>query len=694
VDADPGHHFQYYFEESLTAGQTPVIDDSSSKTDTDTTSGDEKIISWTSHTTAANDNRILLVYAGQFDASGAIPTGVTYGGVALTRLNSKVIGGSFGNISIWYLADPDTGTGTIEITWAVTRGVQLGIAETWYKVDQSGPFGATASGSAANDAGVARATVSSASGETVINVGACGDSVQTMTVVNETEVKNITAGDARMATSYEAGAASVTMDWTLGSACDWGVLGVPLLGASPGPSYLYAQRGKKSGSSSTVKVNKISLANSDFSNLETGEHDLTPLTIPGQPVRHSGSGTSGGFWFFPLGDNQKPRKLSVVGSGAVSNDTLDATATALGADHFTNLGSQVSASLAHSSNDGGGLRILAVDGDVDVEANWGSPFKTGDRSERAAGLRSLCGLTFVLNVEGLYSFNKSARTGLVFEDFRTWRHVFDNIAIAPWKGGLVLSHPTGLLFYRPGELPINIGLNADVGGSSLVPSGPSELRGGRYHGLAPTGDFLWTIYQPDVSSTTANVMVGYPREDDPADLIWQQIGTTTLQDTDHMLGCFVSVGGKPRSPEYVTPTLWYGDGDDIRYVVLGTTASPFRTRADTHALVTSGDSYMSELRFTEPVDLTGIVVQTSPDMVDGDEFQISILVNGTGDDVDVGPPIHGAGVRHPRKIERRGKVSSLVLRVNWVATSSANRVPPVIQAIELFGSPSVGEVER
>ncbi|KKK68528.1 hypothetical protein LCGC14_2943170, partial [marine sediment metagenome] len=72
----------------------------------------------------------------------------------------------------------------------------------------------------------------------------------------------------------------------------------------------------------------------------------------------------------------------------------------------------------------------------------------------------------------------------------------------------------------------------------------------------------------------------------------------------------------------------------------------------------------------------------------------SLLTNGTGDNIDVGPPAKGAAARHVRTIDRPkgGKnVTSLVLHVNWVATSTANRVPPVIQAIELFGKPSVGE---
>jgi hypothetical protein len=678
VATDPGHHYQYFFEEAVTAGQTPTLDASSSKTDTDSTSGDAKTISWTSHTTAANDSRILLVYTGQFDGSGSTPSSVTYGGVALTYLAARTIGGSFGVITIWYLVDPAAGTGTIEINWAVTRGVQLGIAETWYKVDQTGPFGSSVSGAAANDAGPATATAVSASGEIVVNVGACGDAVQTMTVVNETQVKNITAGDARMATSYEAGAASVAMDWTLGAAADWGVLAVPLLGASPGPGYLYAQRGKKAGSSSTVKVNKVSLAYTDFANLETGQHDLTPLTVPGQSVRHQG------FWWFPMGDNQSANKLSVIGSGAIANDTLDGSrANEWGADHLANLGNQMIGAHAHSGNDAGGLRILKVDGDPEEEDDWGSAFQVGDKSERAAGLAGLAGLSFVLNVEGLYSFNKSARTRLVFEDFKAWRHAFDNIPIVPWKGGLALSHPTGLLFWEPGRLPVNIGLNADIGRSVLSPSGPTALRGGRYHGLAPAGDFLYTIYQPDITSTTANVMVGYPRENSPYDLVWQQLGTTTLQDTDHMLGCFVSVSSKPLSTEYVTPTLWYGNDDDLSYVVLGTTASPFRTRADTHVVEAAGDAYMSELLFESPTEITKAVVYAQ-NMASGDEWQLKVLADGEGE-TNLGPPIKSNG-RHEITVDRHD-VYRLMLHVNWTTSDTTARAAPSIQRIEFYGYP-------
>lgn len=686
VDTDPGDHYQHYFEEPVTAGKTPQFDAGSNG------SASNANTLTVSHVVADNDNRLMVVGV-IIDATTSIAGRVTvsYNGVNLTLQSPGTMEvGSTTSLLATALAAPSVGTANIVVTItgaAVTTVVLIG--SSWYDVDQTGAGGNVKTATAAST-GPATVDITSKSSEVVLDIAACTDNDQTMTVgASQTEVSGtggVQKDDVRLGSSREAGVATTTMSWTLGASTTWRTWGIALFGVHPGPSYLYAQRGKRSGSSSTVKVNKISLSNTDFGNLETGEHDLTPLTVPGQPVRYVD------FWWFPMGDDQKARRLQTIGAGAVSNDTLDATATQLGADHFTNLGNQIAATLEHSSNDAGGIRVLKVDGDIGTEADWGSPFQTGDRKERAGGVRSLGDLSFVLNIEGLYSFTSKGRARLIFEDFRAWRHVFDNIPITPYKGGLALSHPTGLLFYEPGRLPVNIGLNAELAGSSLVPSGPPELRGGRYHGFAVAGDFLWVIYQPTTSSTTVNVMVGYPREDSPLDMVWQQIGTSTLQDIDHMLGCFVSVSSKPVSAGFVTPTLWYGSGDDIEYVVLGTTASPFRTRVDTHKVTAAADAYMSELRFTEAVDLTGIVIHTSGDMVAGDEFQVSLLANGAGDDIDVGPPAKGLGVRHVRTVDRHN-VTSLVLHVNWVATSTANRVPPTIQGIELFGVPSVGGSE-
>jgi hypothetical protein len=569
VATEPGHHYQYFFEEPVSAGQVPLSDADSSGSDTTATTLTFSL------TVGANDNRLLLV---GFLADDATPTSITYGGVAMAEVPDNPTQAMADQVlGVYYLVAPATGANNVVITFAVAQAILIGIAASFYKCDQNNPFGTIVRDGEVNHAGPIRSTIASNTSEFCVDFAA-NISSEAMTVDGgQTQLENVTETDV-LAASTETGAASVVMDWTTVGNSTWGAIGIPLKGASPGPSYLYAQRGSKGSTSDTVKVNKLSLAEADFANLETGQHDLDPLSIPGQPVRHRGK------WWFPAGDNYEPRELETVGTGAIANDTLDPAAKTTpfteGADHFTKLGSQVASVLKEGTNTGG-VRITAVGvADLGLEATYGSPFPVGDEDERAAGLASLAGLSFVLNVEGLYSFNKNSRAGQVFEDYRAWRHVFDNISIVPWMGGLALSSPTGLVFWEPGKLPVNVGLNRDIGQSVLSPSGPTGLRGGRYHGLAPTPDFLYNIYQPDITSATVNVMASYPREPgNPYDLVHQQLGTTTLQDTDHMLGCFVSVSSKPLSAEYVTPTLWFGRDDDISYIVLGTTASPFRTRA-------------------------------------------------------------------------------------------------------------------
>ena len=100
--------------------------------------------------------------------------------------------------------------------------------------------------------------------------------------------------------------------------------------------------------------------------------------------------------------------------------------------------------------------------------------------------------------------------------------------MSAWRSGLIISHPSGLLYYIPGEQPINIGVDSKQGVLKLPPSGATELHGGRYHSTGVAGDFIYTTYQPVVTSSTALLLVAYPQGDDPTKLTWQSIGSVTL----------------------------------------------------------------------------------------------------------------------------------------------------------------------
>jgi len=489
-----------------------------------------------------------------------------------------------------------------------------------------------------------------------------------------------TGGNLTAAASYETGATSVVHSYSfVTGATAYAMIGGIISGVPAGTSsYLYAMRAGRAGTTAGT-MEKIALFNSTFATLESGSHALTNLTKAGQPTRYQG------FWWIPDGDEFDPRKLTVA-SGAVSADTLATSSawTSGGADHLGNMNGQMIAGLKDN-----GYAILAVDGTPTTTADWGSYFTVGDKNERPAAISGLSGLSFVLTVEGLLSFNNSGRSGLIFEDFRSWRNVFDNIPMPSWRGGLLIPHPTGLLYYTPGEIPVNVGIESKSGVGSIPPSGVTELHGGRYMGVHATGDYVWAVYQPLLSSTAALILCGYSKTRDPRNLTWQVVSTTTLQDAQHLLGIFVSAQSQPNSSTYNTPCAWYGDNDDLSYNILDQRAGPFRSRTDTHKVVTSGNAFLSEITLPEPMDLDKIALVVQ-DMAAGDEWQISAIINNDGSDINLGAPILGDGW-HTRPFGERGKnVYRIMFHITWVATSSSARVPPTIRLMELWGSPPIG----
>lgn len=95
-----------------------------------------------SHSVAAGDNRLLLVSVGirsYYDVSG-----VTYGGVALTKLDSNELGsptnGNYPKVEWWYLKAPAVGTANVVVTMPGIEWVEVA-AETYYNVDQTSTFG-------------------------------------------------------------------------------------------------------------------------------------------------------------------------------------------------------------------------------------------------------------------------------------------------------------------------------------------------------------------------------------------------------------------------------------------------------------------------------------------------------------------------------------------------------------------------
>lgn len=644
------------------------------------------------HTPPAGTDKILVVTV--HNSGNVNPTGVTFDGDAMTK---ELNGTSTYRVSMWQLVDADAaGTdiatigsgGNVVVTFAGAEDV-VSSAQTYTGVNQSTPVVGGDEHTQANAGPAFNAELNGFPGMLVdallyksTTVTAIPDYLQTLILSTTTQndfralagYRPITTGDQHFQYYFEADA-----------------------NADPLHPFLYAVQGRRN-ETDTGTFNKIDLSNADFGTFESGQHNLDynpgGYPQPGQPAKYEG------FWWIPEGNDHGIRKLSVVGTGDVTTDTFAARVQPFvpGADHIAILNDQLvsvvkegSATLpgvAGRGTNAGGVRILKVGGDPATAGDWGAAFPVGELTERATALISLEGLTFVLKRDGLYSFNNRGRARLVFEDLRQWRSLHETVPMAAWRAGLFMVHPSGLLFFLPGELPVQVGLDSRTEARQSPPSGVTELAGGVYHDTSAIGDFVFGLYQSDLSTTDALVLCAYTETVNPFPLIWQSLGAVSLNDPDYMMGIHVATNGRPRSAKFVTPTLWTQNGNDLNYMVLSPRASPFRARADKHKVITSGEAWMSELVFTEPVDLSRLVAVASEDMITGDEWKISMVANGTTKEVALGY-VKSKG-RKTLKIDRHS-VTRMSLRVQFTGTSTADRVPPVLKELSLFGDKAVGE---
>jgi hypothetical protein len=422
------------------------------------------------------------------------------------------------------------------------------------------------------------------------------------------------------------------------------------------------------------EIVKIRMDQANFGTAVTTDTAERNSTVPfGRPARYQGA------WYIPATDD-----IHKVSGFSISADDTWANGET-GGTHLAMINHQLSQYTTSS-----GARILAEDG-APTTGTWGSFFQVGDKDEPAVDMFAISGLMFVLKKSGLYSFGtKNGRTisGMVLEDFGKWRSSFDNLPSTLWKGGAVICHPSGLLYYTPGEAYTPIGFEAKRELEGIVPSGVTELEIGRYHGVTAAGDYLYTVYQPDPNSTAAVILSGFAPGAFPSNISWQVLGGITLAGNadDGVHGIHATALGFPENSGERNPVLWFTNAatgtQNLGYAILDSRGQPLRGRANTHKVVTSGNAWMSEVYFNDPQEIKRVVVYTE-DMASGDEWQISAVYNGTGKDSKIGKPIISSG-RHERPVMRRD-IYRLTLHVNFVGTDATSRVPPSIKRIELWG---------
>lgn len=201
-----------------------------------TNSTDESAASTSFSHTSSGSNPCLIVAVRYVHAGpeSIFVSGITFNGDSLSYLPNSyteledVSQGSFLGTELWGLLNPDEGTFTLQVSF---NGTVLETAITAYTVN--GVDGTTPVGTGANASGTdATPTVnvtSQTDGMVIDSVVASGLAGSMSVGAGQTERQNTFIGGYGIhGSSNEAGAASVTMSWSLGAAEEWVIGAVPI----------------------------------------------------------------------------------------------------------------------------------------------------------------------------------------------------------------------------------------------------------------------------------------------------------------------------------------------------------------------------------------------------------------------------------------------------------------------------------
>lgn len=190
---------------------------------------DVSSITW-QHTCTGAD-LVLIVRVQQCDPDPVAISTVTYNSVAMTQIAASVSSRDFGTYAFrtefWYLINPDTGGAfDIVVTPASECENLTGGASSWTGAKQdAGVIRGAAVANSATAGSTVSVAISSATGDFVIDAGAAGNNWNPTVGASQTLLHSGTSGVAGgtgfqidHGSSYESGAASVTMSWTNGGA--------------------------------------------------------------------------------------------------------------------------------------------------------------------------------------------------------------------------------------------------------------------------------------------------------------------------------------------------------------------------------------------------------------------------------------------------------------------------------------------
>ena len=168
----------------------------------------------------AGSNRV--VYVGiSTGGNGTAISGVTYDSDALTELYDDAGGPTFAHIALYRIVEADglaTGTADVVVTAASATDISA-IVVAVQDVDQTTPNDAV--DSANFDDGSSANTISSATGDLVVEFAAMGDPSSATTANTELADDYFVTSNILIVAQSAAGAASVVLDWTPSQAPGW-----------------------------------------------------------------------------------------------------------------------------------------------------------------------------------------------------------------------------------------------------------------------------------------------------------------------------------------------------------------------------------------------------------------------------------------------------------------------------------------
>ena len=316
--------------------------------------------------------------------------------------------------------------------------------------------------------------------------------------------------------------------------------------------------------------------------LNTKTIAVTPTQPMGRPAEwNDGSNTE---WRVPTGDTTNDIHSL---TSCVSGTSADTWGTGDGDARFL----RVVKNQLYRTTGTNEVSVLANAADPETEANWGDEFYVGDAGTKITDLLEVNGISYICKEDGLYEWDGVGEADHVLHTGRAERN---GQGATYWHGGFLIPG-VNLWWTRTGKPvgpdsnPHNRGNHPSLGDDEYY------LRHGRWHGLAPFGEYIYALYLASRGTHTILLQGRERTEGDPpgwGPIIWQSLAVHS-GDADDFHGLFITETSE-LSVGVTRPVLWTADVNSLRYMFLDNDGSPASRRGEIDvafvaSTITSGD---------------------------------------------------------------------------------------------------------